>query len=254
LVLVCVAFIREFAPKAVLIENVPGLQRDGRFQELCDRLRSMGYDLRACVVSADEFGVPQRRRRLVVLAAKQILPQFEHIYELVPRSSRRLPMTAGERLHELGRQLPPKDEWHRWRQSSPAVRSRIAAVPINGSRFDLPIDMQLKCHSTALGAGGTPREATASYGRVKADLAAPTMTTRCTTPACGSFIHPTENRGLSLREAASLQTFPPSYRWSGGYDSVERQIGNAVPVWMAEALGRGVLASLKRRGSRWAAR
>lgn len=66
--------------------------------------------------------------------------------------------------------------------------------------------------------------ALASYGRVKADEPAPTMTTRCTTP-CGTFIHPFENRGLSLREAAAFQTFPSDYIWTGGYDAVERQIG-----------------------------
>ncbi len=249
LVLVTLTFVQEFEPKAVLIENVPGLQRNDRFELLCTKLREMGYDLRSFVVSAADFGVPQRRRRLVVLATRRPLPGFCDVRELIPKVHRREPMTAGEQLSNLYRVLAPSDPWHKWRSSTQAVRARIAEVPINGSRFDLPPTMQLNCHSVSLGVLGTTREATASYGRVKADLAAPTMTTRCTTPACGSFIHPTEHRGLSLREAASLQTFPSSYRWSGGYDSVERQIGNAVPVWMAEALGRVVLSALKLRSS-----
>lgn len=66
------------------------------------------------------------------------------------------------------------------------------------------------------------------------------MTTRCTTPSCGSFVHPDEHRGLTLREAATLQTFPTGYFFSGGYDAIERQIGNAVPVRLAEALGLAV--------------
>ncbi|MFE6714649.1 DNA cytosine methyltransferase [Streptomyces sp. NPDC057695] len=85
----------------------------------------------------------------------------------------------------------------------------------------------------------------------KLDEPAPTMTTRCTTPACGTFVHPTEHRGLTLREAATFQTFPVSYVFSGNYGSIERQIGNAVPVRMAKGLGliasvilrRGVTAS-----------
>lgn len=63
------------------------------------------------------------------------------------------------------------------------------------------------------------------------------MTTRCTTPACGTFIHPVEDRGLTLREAATFQTFPVNYRFHGRYGSIERQIGNAVPVRMAKGLG-----------------
>ncbi|MCY4518927.1 MAG: DNA cytosine methyltransferase [Acidimicrobiaceae bacterium] len=63
------------------------------------------------------------------------------------------------------------------------------------------------------------------------------MTTRCTTAACGRFVHPTEDRALSLREAALLQTFPSDYRYCGTYESMERQIGNAVPVRLARALG-----------------
>jgi DNA (cytosine-5)-methyltransferase 1 len=75
---------------------------------------------------------------------------------------------------------------------------------------------------------------------MKWDEAAPTMTTRCTTPACGAFIHPDLNRPITLREAATLQTFPFTYRFEGSRGSIERQIGNAVPVRMAEALGRRI--------------
>lgn len=86
-----------------------------------------------------------------------------------------------------------------------------------------------------------------SYGRVRADDVAPTMTTRCTTPACGAFVHPTEHRGLTLREAATFQTFPPDYVFEGGYDAVERQIGNAEPVRMAHALGLSAACWATRR-------
>jgi DNA (cytosine-5)-methyltransferase 1 len=70
------------------------------------------------------------------------------------------------------------------------------------------------------------------------------MTTRCTTPSCGRFVHPTDDRGLTLREAALLQTFPVSYEFGGNYGEIERQIGNAVPPKLAEGLGlivRGLL-------------
>lgn len=67
------------------------------------------------------------------------------------------------------------------------------------------------------------------------------MTTKCTTPSSGRFIHPTEHRGITLREAATIQGFPSSYRLSGGYDQMERQIGNAIPVGMARTLAEGLL-------------
>ena len=70
------------------------------------------------------------------------------------------------------------------------------------------------------------------------------MTTRCTTVSCGRFVHPTEDRGISLREAALLQTFPPDYRFAGNHGTAERQIGNAVPVRLARALGLAVRMAL----------
>ena len=79
---------------------------------------------------------------------------------------------------------------------------------------------------------------------MKSDQPAPTLTTRCTTVSCGSFIHPTEDRGITLREAALIQTFPLKYGFVGGYDSVERQIGNALPPRLAEFIGRAVRAVL----------
>ncbi|CAD5140643.1 protein of unknown function [Microbacterium sp. Nx66] len=121
-------------------------------------------------------------------------------------------------------------------------RCSTQAVRINGTRFDLPEDLQLDCHKRLVDdKGHARRTATGSYGRVRSGEPAPTMTTRCTTPACGAFIHPVQDRGISLREAAAFQTFPATYTWLGSYGSVERQIGNAVPVWMAESLGRSVL-------------
>jgi DNA (cytosine-5)-methyltransferase 1 len=233
-------------PKAVLLENVPGLRSDPRFETLALGMRARGYTLRDYLVEASALGVPQRRRRLVVIAIHGLAtPLPDRFDALIPVAARRAAMTAGEALAALAAELAPGDPWHRWRQSSDIVARRIRAVPVNGTRFDLPEDLRLACHERLKGPRGTPvRAATGSYGRVRAEQPAPTMTTRCTTPASGPFIHPTEHRGLSLREAAALQTFPASYRWHGGHDSVERQIGNALPVWMAEALGLAVLRIL----------
>ena len=113
----------------------------------------------------------------------------------------------------------------------PGALERIKAVPPGGGRLALPAELELACHAR-LGKGS----ATSIYGRIDPSKAAPTMTTRCTTPSCGRFIHPTEDRGLTLREAALLQTFPIDYVFKGNHGEIERQVGNAVPPKLAEAL------------------
>lgn len=248
LVLDTLRLVDSLNPMAVLIENVPGLRHDRRFDDLLEGLAARGYQANHYLVQAGDLGVPQRRRRLVVIAVDSSIadaPPPESLDELIPLEVRRDAVTAGEALALLAKELSPRDTWHRWRTSRKAVQDRIAAVPVGGSRLDLPEEHRLACHTKL-----TKRSALASYGRVKADELAPTMTTRCTTPACGSFIHPTEDRGLSIREAAAFQTFPSTYVWTGGYDSVERQIGNAVPVVMAAELGlavRGLLGDVLAR-------
>jgi DNA (cytosine-5)-methyltransferase 1 len=109
---------------------------------------------------------------------------------------------------------------------------RMRAVKPGGGRLQLPKELELACHTKLEG-----KNATSIYGRIDPAKPAPTMTTRCTTPSCGRFVHPEEDRGLTLREAALLQTFPPSYEFEGSYGAIERQIGNAVPVRLAHALG-----------------
>lgn len=245
LVLHTIRFVRALMPKAVLLENVPGLGRDERSRRLTAALRRLGYTSRQYKVNAVDFGVPQRRKRLIILAARGLgvsLPESLSAQGLdgpVPSATVR---TAFE---QLAQELVPGDELNRARQLTDTVRLRVAAVPVGGSRFDLPPELQLECHIRL--DKGPARNATGSYGRLRLDEASPTMTTRCTTPACGSFIHPTEDRGITLREAATLQTFPSTYRFSGSYGEIERQIGNAVPVRMAAALGAVVSSVVEAR-------
>ncbi|MEU9891660.1 DNA cytosine methyltransferase [Sphaerisporangium sp. NPDC051011] len=238
-----IRFIRALRPISVLLENVPGLRRDKRLTRLTDALSRLGYSWRSYIIDAKDVGVPQRRKRLILLAVKgrrQDLPKS--LFDLVPPEEVLEPRTAGQAFDALESCLRSGDPLNRYRKSSAAVLERISAVPVNGTRFDLPVELQLRCHQ--LVDEKKSRSATASYGRIRRDAPAPTMTTRCTTPACGSFIHPTENRGISLREAATLQTFAPTYEFVGDYGSVERQIGNAVPVLLARFLGQAVLAAL----------
>ncbi|MFE2450173.1 DNA cytosine methyltransferase [[Kitasatospora] papulosa] len=234
LVLDTFRFVEALQPRIVLLENVPGLARDRRFPELSHLLTESGYRLSSGTLDAAAFGVPQRRKRFICFAVRKDVPfGFDgNLLELLPPRFRTTPRTARHALAHLARYSRPDDPLDVHRQSSAAVGARIAAIPVGGNRFDLPEEHQLDCHKRL-----TARTAASSYGRIKLDEPAPTMTTRCTTPACGTFIHPTENRGLTLREAATFQTFPLNYRFHGHYGSIERQIGNAVPVRMAKGLG-----------------
>lgn len=235
------SFLEELRPRAFVLENVPGLRTDSRLKELLDLARGAGYTVRSYVVNATAFGVPQSRRRLIAIGVRDIpserLPA--DLAALLPSSFSQTPPRVEDVIAKAGPIAETTDRLHRARQSTPAVVARIRSIPPGGDRFDLPEDQQLECHKTL-----ERRNATAAYGRIRLDQPAPTLTTRCTTPACGRFVHPTEDRGISLREAALLQTFPLRYQFSGTHQSLEAQIGNAVPVRMAKALGLAVAALL----------
>jgi DNA (cytosine-5)-methyltransferase 1 len=238
LVAVVQPFLVEFLPRAFVVENVPGLRRDARLQRLAADARQLGYAVNIYIVNAADFGVPQNRRRLIALGVRSGSEAGfpEHLSELLPPTFTRTPPAIRDVLDKAGPIGTTIDPIHRARTSTPEVARRIRAIPPNGGRFDLPYEMQLACHRALSGR----RSATAAYGRIRLEGPAPTLTTRCTTPACGRFVHPTEHRGISLREAALIQTFPPRYRFAGTYQSMEAQIGNAVPARLAEAVGRAV--------------
>ncbi len=229
LVLTLIEWVREFTPQSVLMENVPGLARNERFKVLCDVLRADGYYVRHWSVDASHFGVPQRRKRLIMLASLtwelDRLP--DDLTDAVGEQDSGL-VDASQVLASVEARLDGDDELHCRRRMNDIVLARIAAIPENGNRHDLPLELQLNCHKRL-----RTKSASGPYGRVPMSGPANTMTTRCTTPSCGPFVHPTENRGLTLREASVLQTFPRNYKFAGGYCERERQIGNAMPPQLA---------------------
>ena len=229
--------IRELGPRSWILENVTGLARDPHLDRLVQKAVRAGYGVQQYHLDAQGFGVPQRRKRLIVIGLRgrpsESLPK--DLMGMIPASFDRGPRTAGEAIKQAERISETEDPLHRGRKHKEHVVERIAAVPVGGNRFDLPHEHRLECHRR-MGS----RQAAAAYGRIRANRPAPTMTTRCTTPACGSFIHPTENRGITLREAALIQSFPSNYAFFGSYGQIEAQIGNAFPPRMAEGIGRAV--------------
>jgi DNA (cytosine-5)-methyltransferase 1 len=243
LVLGIAGFVKVLLPRAVVMENVPQLRTNRRFALLVGRLRRLGYGVWFDIVDAADFGVPQRRRRLVLIALKgkgdEQVPGLTRDHRLLRRLRRR--HTVREVL-KLVRLRARKDKLARPRGDyPPRVAERIAAIPRNGGgRSSLTGDLRLKCHKKL----GT-RGASSSYGRMRYDEVAPTLTTRCVTPACGRFLHPRANRAITLREAACLQTFPLDYVFKGGTMAVQAQIGNAVPPRLARLIGIVVTDALR---------
>jgi DNA (cytosine-5)-methyltransferase 1 len=235
LLLQCVKFAKALKPKVLLFENVSGLaapHNNVLLQQLRSELAAEGYLLsNPRRIDAADLGVPQRRVRCVMVAGRtpEAIEQFETAV-LEPAS-----MTVEEAIGHL----PPlnsgerseTDPLHFARTHQEIVLERLRHIGKNGgSRSDLPKHLQLACHE------GRTKSFSDVYGRMRWEDVAPTLTTGCTDVTKGRYTHPEQDRAITLREAALLQTFPPEYRFHGNAAQVARQIGNAVPVRMLEAL------------------
>lgn len=239
--------VEKLQPDLVTMENVPGLVRFDKppiFEEFCRRLRDNGFEVSHKIVFCPDYGVPQTRTRLVLLASK--LGKIELIkptrkktdYKTVEETIAHLPeIAAGE--------ISGKDPLHRASKLSPTNQKRIMATPAAGGWKDWDPSLMLACHSKDTG-----KSYSSVYGRMRWDAPAPTMTTLCTGIGNGRFGHPKQHRAISLREAALFQTFPVSYdfidpdvRFSA--KAISRQIGNAVPVTLGKVLARSIREHLK---------
>lgn len=234
-------FVCHWRPEFLFLENVPGMQNvkadTGPLSDFIRAISKLGYAYSIRIWSAIEFGVPQKRDRLIIVASRIGSPPF--------------PMTGSQHLEKrpilcdwIG-DLPPiaagemhkTDHNHRAASQSAINLARIAATPEGGGRQSWPLELQLPCHSKHGGHSDV-------YGRLSWDKPAACLTTRCTSYSNGRFGHPEQNRALSVREAACLQTFPKSFEFIGGIESCARQIGNAVPPLVAKSFGEAFLSAI----------
>ncbi len=229
-----IRFVRAFQPKAVMLENVPGLSAHWSFQKLRRDLRRLGYHVRWDVKDACFYGVPQRRKRIILVAGRGFEIPFAAESEMV--------RTVRQAIGHLGRAGKTRDELHDLPEKRSAkTLDLIRAIPKNGgSRSDLPRSRQLECHKRTDGFKDI-------YGRMSWDKPSPTITGGCFNPSKGRFLHPHENRAITLREAALLQTFPDSYRFPvlQNKESVALMIGNALPPAFTERHASQIIKSLK---------
>lgn len=231
----------EVEPDFVTMENVPALLRykDGRvFKRFCGILKKAGYELEWRVAKCEEFGVPQRRRRLVVIASKSGEPLTLEPTQTTARTVR----DAIGKLRRLeAGETDPKDPLHTASSLAAINLKRIRASKPGGTWRDWPAALRAPCHMRPTG-----KTYPGVYARMSWDEPSPTMTTQCYGYGNGRFGHPEQNRAISLREAAILQSFPKTYEFLPrqeeiSFTEVGRWIGNAVPVKLAEAIGRVII-------------
>lgn len=216
--------VRALLPKVVMLENVPALTQYTRYLEFKRELRRLGYNVSDQVLNVADFGVPQRRRRLVVLASR--VGKIDHLQS--PDTRR----TVRDAIGDLPAAGESGDPLHDIVESRSArVRAMIQAIPKNGgSRSSLPPTFALKCHESSDGFYDV-------YGRMNWDDVSPTITGGCINPSKGRFLHPEADRAITLREAALLQTFPARYKFAltRGKYAVAEMIGNALPPAFSRA-------------------
>lgn len=217
-----VRFVEGLLPKTVMMENVPGLYKDSRMVKVKKRLQLLGYQFdenTIAVRDAADYGVPQRRRRMIMMASR-----FGTI-DVAPKVEKR--RVVKDFIANLDKAGTSGDILHDWLTiHTERIKTLISLVPKNGgSRIDIPKKYWLACHKR------NPASYTDVYGRMSWEDVAPTITGGCNSPSKGRFLHPEENRSITLREAALLQTFPKRYKFStrGGKAGVALMIGNALP-------------------------
>lgn len=210
-------FVRLLRPKAIMMENVPGLLKDRRLKKALADLDEMDYECSTAILNAANYGVPQRRRRFILLAGHRTTIPFARRAKCQP-----VVRSAFAKLGERAK----KDPLHNYKENrSEKVKRIIRLIPSDGgSRFTLGRRAQLPCHKRVDGFKDV-------YGRMSWDEVAPTITSGCFNPSKGRFLHPTRHRAITLREAALLQSFPKAYFFSldRGRILAAEMIGNALP-------------------------
>ena len=243
--------IEESRPYAVMMENVPGLALRGRhlLDPMIEHLQRLGYIVETGVLQVADFGVPQFRRRFVLLAGRgfrismpnpthsrdgQSLPKWKTVRDAIEGLPEPFTLSQAKKRMQL-----PSRSWHIVRDLAPQNISRIKAAKPGKGWKDIPEELRPKCHK------GDYNGFSNVYGRMSWDEVSPTITGGCTTLSKGRFGHPEADRTISVREAARLQTFPDDYVFDTPYmEYACKIIGNALPCLFAKILSSHCLSTI----------
>ena len=244
--------IEEIKPNMVMMENVPRIRSKGKpvLDAFISKIEKIGYLVNHAVLRMEDYGIPQARRRFVLLAGKGFkinLPKQTHskidgtnklkawltLKDAI--GDMRVPVTLSEAKGKGG---PKIFNWHIIRDLKDISILRLKAMKAGESRSSLPKKLRPKCHSKS------NRGFTNVYGKLSWDQIPPTITSGCTSPCMGRFGHPDEARTISVREAALIQTFPKNYVFDTEFIAVAcGLIGNALPPKFAEKAAKACLKS-----------
>lgn len=233
--------VRHIRPDIVTMENVPTIRKHEIFDGFVDALGKLGYQLWYDVVDAADYGLPQRRRRTVLLASLhgpiRLHPPRSRAVKTVREALAGLPPLQQGSAHE-------RDPLHASSRLSRLNLERIKASRPGGTWRDWPNSLVADCHKRESG-----HSYPGVYGRMVWDEPAPTLTTQFYGYGSGRYGHPEQNRGLSLREGAILQGFPRHYSFirrgeSARFKELGRMIGNAVPVELGRVIGKSILSHI----------
>lgn len=211
-------FVEELNPLTIMLENVPGIVDYTLFKDIVRKLKKLGYYIEYKVVDVANYSVPQRRKRLVMVGSK--------LCKINIAEGQNSVVTVRETLKKL-KNINQNDNLQKiYPHHSERIKKMISLIPRDGgSRKDLPEEYQLACHKKKnIGFNDV-------YGRLRWDSVSSTITGGCLNPSKGRFLHPEEDRCVSAREAALLQTFPVDYKFPTDIPKAELSllIGNALP-------------------------
>jgi len=240
--------IKEVKPAIISMENVPTLltfKKAPVFSNFVDSLEKEGYFVWHRIVYAPDYGIPQKRKRLVLLASK-----LGNIELLPPTHTPNKYITVKDAIGNLEKlnsgETSKKDFIHKASKLSDKNIKRIRQSKPGGSwKRDWDDELKLSCHTSDKG-----KTYVSVYGRMKWDEPSPTMTTFCTGIGNGRFGHPEQDRAISLREAAILQSFPYNYKFVDKAENLKfgntsKQIGNAVPPKLGEIIGDSIVKHIR---------
>lgn len=240
-------FVKYLDPQAFIVENVPGMLWE-RHKEYVKKFyvlaESAGYHVtHPLILNAKDYGVPQNRRRVFIFGTKHPIPAGmwppppTHFSPDSPQVLQQQQPAWVNAIHVFNEPLAVHDPNTIHMQHCQELIDVFKSTPKNGgSRAQS--NRVLPCHKKHHGHKDV-------YGRIDPARPGPTMTTACTNPSKGRFLHPTENHGITVRHAARFQTFPENFTFQGGIIETSRQVGNAVPIKLGQAVLQQIVKILR---------
>lgn len=244
--------IEESRPAVFVIENVPEFLDDMAFEGVCEAAKRLNYEMVYDILNAADFGVPQRRRRTIIIASRlgvPVLPAPTHSNPALASLFEDPPLPCWRTVRDAIGDLPlepTNTNLHNRRNVGALSLERYRHIPPGGNRKNLPLELQPDCwrYKDPRGGGSTDL-----MGRLIWDAPSCTIRTQFLKPEKGRYLHPEAHRSLTVREGARLQTFPDDFQFKGSTIQIAKQIGNAVPVELARQIALAVRAHLAKFSS-----